>query len=443
MGEGETLARHETQLLELAKRRSLEIGDIYREIVSGDTIAARPMMQKLLSEVGDGMWDGVIVMEIERLARGDTIDQGIVMRTFTYSDTKIITPARDYDPACEADSEYFEFSLFMSRREYKTINRRMQAGRIASVKEGNYIGSLPPYGYRKVHDLQSRVFTLEPIPEEAEVVKLMFRLSLENKGASCIATHLNSMDIKPRKSAKWTSSSVRDILENPVYCGYLRWNWRKSVKSVSDGKVKTPHTPFGGTMKNSFAGLLYCEYCGHVMVRRPKKNGGAMMICNYPDCICVGSDMDYISDMILSALTDSYNDYIALAKEQDTAPESIDTSVITTEIKKAEKQRQKLYELLEQEIYTPELFAERNKILTERLAGLRKRAGEINAAKQQITPSAAAAKIKHIIDCYEACCDGTEKNNLLKEVCRRIIYGKTKSSRWSSPDAHITIEYDF
>lgn len=81
-GEGETLARHEKALLELARRQHLPIADIYREVVSGETIASRPMMQQLLSEVEQGVWDGVLVMEVERLARGDTIDQGIVAQAF-------------------------------------------------------------------------------------------------------------------------------------------------------------------------------------------------------------------------------------------------------------------------------------------------------------------------------------------------------------------------
>lgn len=62
-GEGETLARHEKALLELARRQHLPIADIYREVVSGETIASRPMMQQLLSEVEQGVWDGVLVME--------------------------------------------------------------------------------------------------------------------------------------------------------------------------------------------------------------------------------------------------------------------------------------------------------------------------------------------------------------------------------------------
>src|SRR5690554_1932838 len=89
-GEGETLARHEKILLDLAKKMKLSITQIHREIVSGETISSRPVMQQLLNEVEQGMWKGVLVVEIERLARGDTIDQGIVAQTFKYSNTKII-----------------------------------------------------------------------------------------------------------------------------------------------------------------------------------------------------------------------------------------------------------------------------------------------------------------------------------------------------------------
>lgn len=77
-GELETLARHEKALLELAERQHLDVEKIYKEIVSGETIASRPEMRRLLEEVENGQWDGVLVMEIERLARGDPIDQGVV-----------------------------------------------------------------------------------------------------------------------------------------------------------------------------------------------------------------------------------------------------------------------------------------------------------------------------------------------------------------------------
>ena len=161
-GAGDTLARHQDELLRAAKRLNLPVSKIYREIVSGDSIAARPVMQQLLDEVERGMWEGVLVVEVERLARGDTIDQGIVAQAFKLSHTKIVTPAKIYDPNNEFDEEYFEFGLFMSRREYKTINRRLQRGRVASVMEGKYTGNIPPYGYTRVKLQNEKGWTLEP-----------------------------------------------------------------------------------------------------------------------------------------------------------------------------------------------------------------------------------------------------------------------------------------
>ena len=217
-GEGETLSRHQNMLIELAKRQKLNIVKIYKEIVSGDSIAARPQMQSLLADVTEGKYTGVLVVEIERLARGDTIDQGIVAQAFRESSTKIVTPTKTYDPDNEFDEEYFEFSLFMSRREYKTIKRRMQAGRLASIKEGNYIGTTAPYGYKKINP-EPKVHTLEIVPEEAEIIKMIFKMYLDSHGAKYISNELNRMGISPQKSQFWESPSIKKILANPLYCG--------------------------------------------------------------------------------------------------------------------------------------------------------------------------------------------------------------------------------
>lgn len=246
-GEGETLARHEAALYALAGRLSLPVGAVYREIVSGETIAARPVMRRLLREVEDGNWSGVLVMEVERLARGDTIDQGVIARAFSLSHTKIITPLKTYDPDNESDEEYFEFGLFMSRREYKAINRRLQRGRKASAAEGKYTGSVAPYGYTRIRLEGQKGFTLAPDPEEAPVVRLIFALytrgetlpdgGVRRLGAARLARRLNELGIRPRRAAAWTPASLLPILENPVYAGKIRWRSRPAVKTVRDGRT--------------------------------------------------------------------------------------------------------------------------------------------------------------------------------------------------------------
>ena len=60
--------------------RNLNIGKIYKEVVSGETISERKEMQKLLKDVENEKWTGVLVVEVERLARGDTADQGRVQK---------------------------------------------------------------------------------------------------------------------------------------------------------------------------------------------------------------------------------------------------------------------------------------------------------------------------------------------------------------------------
>ena len=213
-GEGETLKRHENVLMDLAKKYELTIAKIYREIVSGESVETRPAVQELLRDVESGKWDGVLVVEIERLARGDTMDQGRIAKAFKFSNTKIITPTKIYNPNDEFDEEYFEFSLFMSRREYKTINRRLQRGRLSSVKEGKYVGSIAPYGYDRAKIAKDKGFTLVK-NNEAPVVKKMFELYAHNNlSISGVARYLNEAGFTPRKAREWNNSTIKDILNN-------------------------------------------------------------------------------------------------------------------------------------------------------------------------------------------------------------------------------------
>lgn len=69
-------------------------------------------MQQLLDEVERGMWEGVLVVEVERLARGDTIDQGIVAQAFKLSHTKIVTPAKDLRPPTTSSTKSISSSAF-------------------------------------------------------------------------------------------------------------------------------------------------------------------------------------------------------------------------------------------------------------------------------------------------------------------------------------------
>jgi site-specific DNA recombinase len=492
-GEGETLARHEKSLLELAKKQQHNIIQIYREVVSGETIAARPIMQKLLSEVEQGKWTGVLVMEVERLARGDTMDQGLVAQTFKYSGTQIITPMKTYDPTNEFDEEYFEFGLFMSRREYKTINRRLQRGRALSACEGKYVASIAPFGYEKVKIKNDKGYTLKIVPQNAEIIRLIFSLYVDGiwdkheekrrLGIMQIARKLNEMHVPPIRHDYWQKETIRDILINPVYAGKIRWNWRPVKKIMVNGKEQrerpcnysndcilvdglheaiidnetfamaqnyishNPPAPIGykNSLKNPLAGLIICGKCGRSMVFRKGSTSGKKdyIVCHARACDNVSSPYHYIEERLLESLNQWLIDY-RLKWEEQKYRKKANNDILEKSIKKMntdililEKQLSTSYDLLEQGIYTPEQFLERSHSLSKRISSAKKDCQvlsedlELTIAREE-NRRVIIPKVEHLLEVYSLLPTANQKNELLKEVLEKAIY--TKKINGSSAD---------
>lgn len=491
-GEGETLARHEKMLLELARRGNYNVTQIYREVVSGETLAARPVMQQLLSEVEQGLWAGVLVMEVERLARGDTIDQGIVAQAFKYSDTKIITPMKVYDPANEFDEEYFEFGLFMSRREYKTINRRLQRGRLAASKEGKRVSGAKPYGYNRVKISGDKGWTLEVNEDEADVVRMIFRIyttgeegddgSVRSVGTGEIARRLDALGIpSPSGAAAWPACTVRNILLNPVYIGKIRWNHKKSRKVVENGVVtvnrynapeeewvlvdgmhpaiisdevfrragdimkhRTPALGGEKSLTNPLAGILVCGRCGRTLSLTPHPTW-PMLRCINRYCSCPGSRFDLVEARLLGALSGWLGDF-RINWEDDGAPDDVSrVSEIEKKLKLAEAQLSRLkgmlnrtHELLEQGVYDTGQFLDRSRSLSGQISEaekvVRDLGGELSVERRRGESKAnIVPKVEHLLEVYRALPNAQAKNDLLKEVLEKVVYDREKKSRKGGP----------
>lgn len=487
-GEGETLARHERSLMDYANKHKFNIAKIYKEVVSGETITARPIMQKLLSDVEKGIWAGVLVMEVERLARGDTIDQGLVAQTFKYSNTKIITPMKIYDPANEFDEEYFEFGLFMSRREYKTINRRLQAGRMASVKEGKWVGNKKPYGYRIIKLQGQKGYTLEIVPEESSIIKMIFELytigekqkdgTIKRLGSTLISNKLNRMKVPTAMGEKWSPSRILDLLRNPVYMGKVRWNFRPETKKMQDGVItkerpradeedwmiydglheaiidealfnktqdylknnKPKPSPNKQPIKNPLTGLVICGGCGAKMVRRPYPNRTPdALVCPSSGCKNISSYLSYVENRVLESLKKWLDDYklkLSLENKDNISNTEIEVKSqnikrLEDEIKNLNKQLSNIHDLLEQGIYSTETFIERSKIINEKLLELKTNL-KINITELEEDSRVQRSivefipKVEHVLEVYNSIEDPEAKNILLDEVVLKSIYTKTK-----------------
>lgn len=466
----ETLSRHEEILTKYATSHKLDVVKQYKEVVTGESIAIRPQMQAMLQEIQDGKYEGVIVIEIERLGRGNPIDQGIICETFKYSNTKIITPTKIYDLSNENDEEYSEFGLFMSRREYKTINKRLQRGRKLSQEEGKFVGSVTPYGY-KTKKLK-KGYSLEPNNEESDVLKKIFDMfTVDRLGVSIIANKLNDLCIPTRKGKKWSHHTIRDILTNEVYIGMIRSGKRKITKQMKDGKIvitrgrnnvynliKGLHEPlitndvfnkakeilaantntnykYETTLQNPMAGLIKCKKCGKAMIRRPYPNRKASLICSQKWCNNKGIDIDIVEEALVEALRQQYDNLQIIIKQnkEDNNNSFIEKSIkkANIEIKKLKEQREKLCDLVEQGAYSIELFKERESKLTKKITQME---DDIKTLTEQTDKENKikefSIKWKNTIDLYCNTDDIQIKNTILKEIIEKIEYNRDEGGRW-------------
>ena len=483
LGEGETLARHKKILTELAARKGLFVGEIYQEIVSGETIEARPEIQRLINDCYAGKWRGIIIIEVTRLSRGSSGDAQIIMDCLRFGNKNngvlVVTPTKVYDVAHNHDDEeYMEFELFMSRREYKMIKRRMDRGKHQAVVEGNYMGSYRPYGYDILKTRTSR--TLVPNEDEAPIIKQIFEWTVkQNMTPGEIARKLTAMGV-PTYTAEteWSRETIKAFLTNPVYKGKVRWNDRMQVKTMVNGELvasrpRSNHTDhymeYDGKhraealvddetfeaassrfrsdktksnlkLQNPLAGLLFCKECGKGMIYQgykhhkgrvaPRYLHRSSQLCKVKSATC---------DDVMNAVMHSLKLYIEdFNLKVDNLPE-VDENTIQEQIealqneqRKIDKKLAKLFDSWEDEKISDNEFVQRKAVHNQRIEAIKMQIADL---EDSIPEKEEYEEVIFMLsDALAALQDNTLdadiKNALLKQIISRIEFGRENDNEF-------------
>lgn len=467
------LARHERILQDWCRRTydaPLPDSRILREIQSGETIESRPVMQQLMRMIRDGEIDGVFVVELQRLTRGDFIDIGELERLFRFSGCKIVTPSRTLSVAEDYDRQYFEMELLHGREYLSYIKKILRRGVEQSSREGNYVSPVPPFGYRKIW--VNRRPTLEPVPEEAETVRLIFEwYAREGIGPTVIADRLNALGRTTRDGGSWSALKLQHIVENPVYTGKIRWNYIRKDPEYRDGRLvrvkhrhtddsviladgkhpaiispelfdqareaarsrKIPRANRPSEMRNPLAGLLRCQNCGHVMTAVPCRHYKSTelidytMRCTYTRaCGMRGAYLRDVLAVLRDTLSASLRDLDVSTEEETAAPQTDTRKLYADELAEIERQQERLYGFLERGIYTDEVFLERRAKLTSR-------ADEIAAALSRMDEETASAGRREDLRANLTAClallddpdtPARDLNAALKKILEKIVYSR-------------------
>lgn len=366
----EVLEKHEEILDDWAERNLGErVPDAnkYREVESGETIDDRPEIKKLLKMVESPRYKAILIVEVQRLSRGDLEDAGRLIKLLRYSDTLIITPQKTYDLHDEYDRDTFERELKRGNDYLEYTKKIMDRGKLLSVSQGNYIGSKPPYGYdRDVVQVGKRKCpTLKINEEEANIVRMVFDLYVnQGMGATAICNHLDALGVKtPKGRARWSTQVIFSLLENIHYLGKVRWNWRKTLKTISDQEIKEtrpkakageyliydgrhpsiisqelfdrardvrgskPKTKKRTILKNPLAGLVRCS-CGAGVGMNTYVNNGVeyanprLKCRNQARCKSASVDLDEVLEQIKDTLRECIRDFeVRIDNQQDNSAE--------------------------------------------------------------------------------------------------------------------------
>lgn len=491
----EVLERHAKILDEYARNNlggPIPDENKYKEVGSSETIDDRPEMLRLLQAIENPAIKAILVVDVQRLSRGDLEDAGRLIKLLRYTNTYVITPFKIYDLRDEYDRDAFERELKKGNEYLEYFKKIQRQGKLASVKEGNYVGSVAPYGYDREPIMEGNkivCYTLKEKKEEADVVRLIFDWYVNERiGVAKICRRLESMNIKTKTGASiWQGSIIYGMLDNVHYIGQVRWNWRKTVKVVENQEVRNtrprahvdeymvyegkhegivpkelfeqaqkirgsnPKQKNDTSLKNPFSGILYCK-CGSRMGHNTYTKRGVeyalpKLAChNQVHCKSGSVELHELVEYVCNALEDCIADFeVMVGNNQNNSAKLHNDLIVNLEKKIKELEARELTQWEAQSSPNPDerMPAHIFKMLNEKLLKEKEEVRDAlcKARESMPQPIDYEERILKFSDALAALRDPNVspkiKNEYLKEIIERIDYERPPFVRITKKNAHL------
>lgn len=461
----EVLAKHEVMLQEYAERelgRRIPEENIYREVVSGESIDEREEIKKVLARLEDPAVKGVLVVEPSRLSRGDLSDCARIIDSFRFTHTLIATPMMTYNLEKKMERKFFQDELLRGNDYLEYTKEILFRGRVAAAKRGCYTSATPPYGFNRIKI--GKDWTLEP-NENADAVRLAFDWYVnEDLSLGALARRLDEYGYPPPAGKKWARETLREMLKNIHYIGKIRFNNRHRVTVVENGErvqrtrknqaedviisegkhdgivdpdifdaavarlKNNPRKWSEDNLVNVLASLLVCSKCGRVMISRASKIARTRYMCpNKPQCLKSAVASDVVDAVIVALEQSELPKLQAKLKNGDGDAAAIQKRRIAKLVKQMEEYREQednQYDLLERKKYTQAVFDRRNAALREKMEACEK---ELHLARSAMPKNVDyAERIATLEKAIAALRDpevsNKDANRLLRAAIDRIEY---------------------
>ena len=196
----------------------------------------RPQVQKLIELVRANQIDCIIVKDFSRFGRNSIETGYFIERVFPLFHTRFISISDDFDSSkFKGDTGGMDmaFKYLISEYYSRDMSIKTKSAKYAKMQRGEYQSKICPYGYRKSADGR-----MEPDPEAAAVVQLIFQLAAPPPTATAIAANNSATNTTPNTNSiglQIMANITRQIFNSqPTTITSVSPNFCKKVRGLSD-----------------------------------------------------------------------------------------------------------------------------------------------------------------------------------------------------------------
>lgn len=454
-------------LKDFAHKNGIIISKIFYELgVSGRKAEKRPEFQKMIAmaKSSDHPVDAILVWKFSRFARNQ--EESIVYKSLLKKKHNVDVISVS-EPLVDGPFGSLIERIIEWMDEYYSVrlSGEVTRGMTEKAKRGGY-QARPPLGYRIAERGKPPVI----VEEEAEIIRIIFqKYALEGMGMFDIARYLNLYGFKTSHGKEFERRSVEYILENPTYCGMIRWNRTvnetneirpKDEWIIADGQQPAiiskelfdraaarrnmEYKPRGSrpssTYRHWLSGLVKCPVCGRTMIAKKIVNGKrtyCYFVCygySKGKCLAKNSISSLkLAPAILQSLKDVLNNqqlsFRYIQPEPETAPDLSD--ILLDQLKRIDEKLDRIKEAYRNGVDTLEEYKENKALVQNEKQLLEKQLAELPAQDSE-SDQAESALLDRVKNVYEIVnsesVDDVTKNEILKSIIEKIVYNKEKDT---------------
>ncbi|WP_419957974.1 recombinase family protein [Psychrobacillus psychrotolerans] len=233
----DSLTNQKNLFINYIRDRGWELHDFYIEQESG-RFSDRKELQRLIDDLKGKKFDIILVKELSRLSRNGALSYRLKDLTSEYQIDWIALDGSIN--TLEGNTDNFGLYAWVYENEAKTTSKRIKSTFRTKARNGEYNGSIAPYGYKIVK--KKLIIREDNTPT---IVKRIFMEYLSGCGHDAIARKFYNEGIstpsmiagKRNATDVWHGSTIRKILTNPHYIGNLVQGRSEAVSITSHKRI--------------------------------------------------------------------------------------------------------------------------------------------------------------------------------------------------------------